>query len=99
MSLKDWGFIFRGDIADPSDYGAEFNPGGARVRIAGVCTLDQAAEVAREWAADGVQVIELCGWFGAEGAESIFEAVDGTVAVGFVSPTARSGELMAAIFG
>jgi len=35
--------------------------------------------------ADGVQLIELCGWFGPRGAARIIEAVGDQVPVGFVT--------------
>ena len=99
MALRDWVFIFRGDDHDPAVQTSEFNAGGLRTRIVGVESLDQAVEVARELAADGIQMIELCGFFGAEGASRIAEAVGETVAVGFVTPAPETSGLLAGIFG
>lgn len=99
MALKDWGFIFFGDDYHPEKQNSEFSAGGMRTRIAGVGSIDKAVEVARDWASQGVQLIELCGWFDSGGAEHIVEAVGETVAVGVATPMPETRHLYAALFG
>ena len=96
--LKDWGFIFfQGEGYDSKVFTAP----ELKTRVAGVGSIDKAIEVAKTWAADGVQMIELCGWFrhGADRAAPIIEAVGETVAVGYVVPAPETAPLMKKIFG
>ena len=96
--LKDWGFIFfQGEGYDSKMFTAP----ELKTRVAGVGSLDKAIEVAKTWADDGVQMIELCGWFRHESdrAAPIIEAVGETVAVGYVLPAPESAHLMRKIFG
>jgi|LGVD01.1.fsa_nt_gb hypothetical protein len=95
--LKDWGFIFfQGEGSDSTVF---LSP-NLKTRIAGVGSIDKAIKVAKAWADDGVQMIELCGWFRQGGREtSIIEAVGETVAVGYVLPAPESAHLMKKIFG
>ena len=57
--LRDWGFIFK-HAADEKQL---LDAAGFRTRLAGVRSVERAVEITREWATDGVQMIELCGWF------------------------------------
>jgi predicted polyphosphate/ATP-dependent NAD kinase len=50
----------------------------------GVRNITDAAAAARRLAADGVELIELCGGFGGEGLGAIVNAVDGKLPVGAV---------------
>ncbi len=96
--LKDWGFIFFPGAGSDSKV---FTAPELKTRVAGVGSLDKAIDVAKTWADDGVQMIELCGWFRHESdrAAPIIEAVGETVAVGYVLPAPESAHLMRKIFG
>lgn len=95
FALKDWGFIFKGDGYEK----CTFDAGRLRTRIAGVTTIEEAVKVAKSWADDGVQLIELCGWFQKEGATQLLDAVGERVAIGYVIPAPETSHLMARIFG
>jgi len=64
-----------------------------------VGTLENAAQAAVDLVADGVQLIELCGWFGPKGAAVIIDAVGDQVPVGFVTHGPDSIESLHALFG
>ena len=92
--LTDWGFIFKSPGGDRH----VFNTAGFRTRSAGVATVEDAVEVAKAWADDGVQLIELCGWFGPDGAAEVVAAVGETVAVGYVIPTPETENIRKKVF-
>ena len=96
--LRDWGFIFfQGEGYDSKVFTAP----ELKTRVAGVGSIDKAIEVAKDWADDGVQMIELCGWFrhGPDRAAPIIDAVGERVAVGYIVPAPESAHLMRKIFG
>ena len=92
--LKDWGFIFKDD---GYEY-VTFNKTDYQTRIAGVETVEQAIEIACGWAEDGIQLIELCGWFREEGANQLVEAVGDKVAIGYVIENPKTEKLKKKIF-
>jgi hypothetical protein len=75
-----WGFIYTLDQADAS----------SRVDTLGMMTcvgltdISAAPAAARQLLAEGVELIELCGAFGAAGLAAVIAAVDGRVPVGAV---------------
>ena len=84
MALTDYAFIVFG-----SDYSSEIPRASIKsdtltTRIVGVNSIENAVSAAVELADDGVQLIELCGWFGPKGAARIIEAVGDRIPVGFV---------------
>lgn len=56
-----------------------------RAVIVAAATFDEACDAAKELAAEGVELIELCGSFHAEGAEAVSRAIGGAIPVGYVS--------------
>ncbi|NLN97354.1 MAG: hypothetical protein GX127_03020 [Eubacteriaceae bacterium] len=80
---KKTGFIFMGPY-DPKVHHATFDTKVFTGNICTACNLEEAKEVACRMMADGVGMIELCGAFGAEGAQEIIKATEGKVAVGYV---------------
>ena len=92
--VKDWGFIFKGD----GDENFVFNKSNLKTRIAGVETIEQAIVVANTWADEGVQLIELCGWFKEQGADSLAEAVGDRVAIGYVIGSPKTEALASKLF-
>jgi len=78
--IKDWGFIFKGD----GDENFVFDKINLKTRIVGVETIEQAIIVANSWADEGIQLIELCGWFKEQGADKLAEVVGDRVAIGYV---------------
>ena len=85
MALTDFAFIVFGLDYDPDSHSKIVESDTLRTRVVGVDSLEKAEAVAKELISDGVQLIELCGWFGPKGAARIIEAVGDTVPVGFVT--------------
>ena len=90
MMIKDWGFIFKGDGSES----ATFNNPDLQTRIVGVETLDEAIIIATTWADQGVQLIELCGWFGEAGTEKLVDAVGDRVAIGYIVASPKTAPLL-----
>lgn len=59
-------------------------PGGLGLLIVGAKDYEQAADVAKQLVADGIQAIELCAGFGHKGAAMIAEATEGKIPIGVV---------------
>ena len=97
MSLSDFAFIVFGP-----DYSSEstaiIQSDSLKTRIVGVDSLERAELAAIELVEDGVQLIELCGWFGPKGAARIIEAVGDRVPVGFVGHGPDSVETLYKLF-
>ncbi|MBH5334465.1 hypothetical protein IHE55_06460 [Streptomyces pactum] len=98
MTPVHWAFIHQTDGADPGRDSRTVVIGGCRVELVAVGTHDQAVPVARDLAARGVQLIELCGGFGAVWTARVIEAVEGRVPVGAVTYGAESLAGLRAVF-
>lgn len=72
---------------------------GGKAQIIGVPTMDVACQVARDLAAEGIDVIETCGAFGEEGARTLAKVCDGKVVVGFTDHLPEQAELHRSLFG
>mgnify|MGYP001822524515 CR=1 FL=1 len=98
MPLSDFAFIdFGADYSDEST--AIIQSASLKTRIVGVNSLEKAEQVALALVKDGVQLIELCGWFGPKGAARIIDVVGDKVPVGFVGHGPDSIDLMHDLFG
>lgn len=97
MPLSDFAFIvFSQDYSSEST--AIIQSDSLKTRIVGVNSLERAESAALDLVEDGVQLIELCGWFGPKGAARIIEAVGDKVPVGFVGHGPDSIETMYDLF-
>lgn len=82
--MEKWGFIYTlGDPDGDRRWDVIGSPSCELVCV-GVPSVDHAADVARELLAQGVQLIELCGAFEAEGLAAVKSAVGGKVPAGAV---------------
>ena len=99
MALTDFAFIVFGPDYNPDTHTEILQSEALKTRVVGVNSLEMAETMAKELVADGVQLIELCGWFGPKGAARILEAVGDQVAVGFVTSGPDSYNHMYELFG
>ena len=99
MALTDLAFIVFGPDYTADTQTKTLQSEALKTRVVGVNSLEMAETIAKELVADGVQLIELCGWFGPKGAACIIEAVGDKVPVGFVTSGPDSYNLMYELFG
>jgi len=99
MALTDFAFIVFGPDYNPDTHTETLQSEALKTRVVGVDSLEMAETMAKALVADGVQLIELCGWFGPKGAARILEAVGDQVAVGFVTSGPDSYNHMYELFG
>ncbi|SFP08670.1 hypothetical protein SAMN05421810_101913 [Amycolatopsis arida] len=97
MALVHWGLIYVAEGCDPARDVSVVDTGACRIVLVGMGHVDQAAEVATSLAAQGVQLIELCGAFGPVGTAAVIQAVEGLVSVGAVGCGAEAIDQVHAI--
>lgn len=83
-------FIIMGDFDFEKDY-AQIHNGTAQ--IVGVSTIDEACQAAGKLCDDGIDCIELCGAFGAEGARKVIQATNNSVPVGYITHLPEQDDL------
>ena len=71
--------------------------GGTAQRI-GVSDMQEAAAAAKQLCEEGIDCIELCGAFGAEGAKQIIEITENRIPVGYVTHLPEQDEIYKAVF-
>jgi predicted polyphosphate/ATP-dependent NAD kinase len=84
MALTRWGFIYTLGPDATENVVAEVGSPDCVLVTVGVPRVEDAPEAARQLVADGVQLVELCGAFGAAGTAAVVEAVGDQVPVGGV---------------
>lgn len=89
-------YLIMGEFDSRQDR-AEIHEGAAQ--IIGVSNLGEACLQAQRLVEEGVNVIELCGAFGEEGARMIIEATGCRVPVGFVGHLQEQALLFEQLFG
>jgi len=99
MALTSFGFIVTGQGLDPSQHRMEMRSSTFTMLAVGVSHVDQAPAVAQAMVTRGVQLIELCGGFGATGTARVLEAIGHAVPVGSVGYGPESIAGMHALFG
>lgn len=80
-----WAYIFEQPGADPVADRIELETEGQRTALVPVGDVGQAVEVARRLVGEGVQLLELCGGFGAIDVARVVASVEGRVPVGSVA--------------
>ncbi len=98
MALRHWGFIYVAAGADPGGERTVIDTGECTTVLVGVPDPADGLQVARSLAGEGVQLIELCGAFGAVHAGAIIEAVGSAVPVGMVAYGPEAVDQLHAIF-
>lgn len=64
----------------------------------GVSDMQEAAAAAKQLCEEGIDCIELCGAFGAEGAKQIIEITENRIPVGYVTHLPEQDEIYKAVF-
>ena len=88
-------FLIMGDFTPAEDH-AEIHNGMAK--LIGVSNISQACSVARSLKEQGIDCIELCGAFGAFGAQDVIDATDHTIPVGYVTHLPQQDALYKTVF-
>ena len=97
MALRQWGFVYLADGCDPDRDVSRVDTGTSVTVLVGVGHVGQVVDVARKLAAEGAQLIELCGAFGPVWTARVIEAVD--IPVGAVTYGSEATEQLHALFG
>ena len=84
MAKLDFVFLAMGAGYQADIHHASFMHPRGKTTILCVETLEEACAQAKKLAAEGVNLIELCGAFGKEGADAIAKSAGDGVAVGYV---------------
>ncbi len=97
--MKKWGFIYT--LGDASAEPRNDTIGSEKCVLVcrGVRSIDDAPAVAKELAAEGVELIELCGAFSGKGLGAVVDALDGSVPVGAVFYGGEAGTGLHRLFG
>ena len=98
MALTHWAFLYTAAGTEPSGTRTDLDTGSCRTVLVGVPEASDAVDIARSLAAEGVQLIELCGGFGPVWAARIIDATGGAVPVGTVGYGPESVDAVHAIF-
>lgn len=83
--IKHYGFIVKSDNYDFHHDKTTMSTADFTTNTVGVSCDDDAILVAQKMIEDGVQVIELCGAFGAESADYIISCLDTNIPIGYVT--------------
>ncbi len=84
MNVKNYGFIIKGSDYDENKDKVYLNSKSFSSTIIAVLSLDDACKAADELVNIGVDVIELCGWFGEEWYKKISSHIHNKIPVGYV---------------
>jgi hypothetical protein len=98
MALRKFGFIVTGSELDPAQHRQVMQSPNFTMISVGVADPSQGLAVARQLAAEGVQLVELCGGFGPRWTAQIIEALGPSIPVGSVAYGPESIDAMHALF-
>ena len=68
-------YMFVEPSVDPAQHRAEIETPKLKMMFQGVRSIEEGASMAKQFVAEGVSLIELCGAFGFAGAKAVSEAV------------------------
>lgn len=83
--LTKYGYIILGEGYKPPQHNAAINSPSFSSTIICADSVETAIIVAKKMVKDGIEVIELCGEFGQNGAFQIINAINCKIPVGYVS--------------
>ena len=98
MALTKFGFLVSGAGTDPSGVRMEMNAGAFQMIAIGIPKAEHGVPAAKHLAAEGVQLLELCGGFGPVWTGKIIEAIGPSIPVGSVGYGPESIDTMYALF-
>lgn len=93
--MMKFAFLIMGDFKSGIDR-ASIHHGTAQ--IIGVSSIQEACSVAKELYDAGIDCIELCGAFEAEGAKMIIEATENKIPVGYITHLQEQDKLYDEVF-
>ncbi|RVU32552.1 DUF6506 family protein [Neptunomonas marina] len=96
MALERYGYIVKSPSLEMFKHHARIQSEGFDMSIAGVSSVTEAQAVAQEMITKGIQLIELCGGFMPEDAQSIRDAINDHIPVGVVQYTPEERSRLAA---
>jgi hypothetical protein len=97
--MQRWGFIYTlGDEQAEVRQDTIGSPACELICV-GIPTVDGAASAARSLVEAGVELIELCGAFGAKGLAAVIDEVDGAVPAGAIFYGAEAATGLHRLFG
>ncbi len=99
MPLSHYAFLVKAAGYNADVHHATFESPLFRTTIVGVASVEDALPIARDLAASGVQLIELCGGFTVKEAATIHQHVGPDVLVGVVTFTPEQEAKMGQLFG
>lgn len=84
MKLSKYGFIMR-DPSFSEIQSSELSSAEFSMTVYAVGDIDSACSVAKELAANGAQLIELCGAFKPDMVQQVIDAIEGKIPVGHMA--------------
>lgn len=85
MAQFQYGFIVKATGYKLGEKEVDIESEAFKTNIVGVGSVDEACAAAKQLVKKGVTLIELCSGFKAEDAKTIFEAIEGSAKVGYIS--------------
>lgn len=85
MAQFQYGFIVKAPGYSLGEKEVDLESEAFKTNIVGVGSVVEACEAAKQLVKNGATLIELCSGFNAEDAKIIFEAIEGSAKVGYIS--------------
>ena len=99
MTLTQFAMIIKGPGYDPATSRATINSPIFSTTVVCVSSFEEAIFVASDLVKKGVQLIELCGGFTPEQADSLQASIGKNVPVGVVRYSSKEQQHLASLFG
>ena len=98
MGLKAL-YMFVNPAADSKEHRAVIKTPTSQISVIGVSSIEEAATIAKQLVQEGVDLIELCGGFGYDGAKRIHDEVGSQIPVGLVVHQVWNAPKLAKVLG